>query len=215
MVLIQMLDKTAWQDRVTKSISQLAITGSTSSITGPLIKLGFSTVKYTMTFALWVLTWPCDLSERCRVSVSGSGGSRALIMHGGATKRRVGPSPRDRGTWNVCLGHWYEYHTKVCFYKSFQLCQNPKSIFVAVRWHSDMVTVSLESQRADRGGIMPHHDRGVVNTWAANTRLRQGHQVIINWVTTEASPHWLDSGLASILINCVRIFRCGPAPRSD
>ena len=32
MVLIQMLDKTAWQDRVTKSSSQLAITGSIQAL---------------------------------------------------------------------------------------------------------------------------------------------------------------------------------------
>ena len=76
-----------------------------------------------------------------------------------------------------------------------------------------MVTVSLKSQRADRGGIVPHHDQGVVNTWTANTRLRQEHQVIINCVTTEATvPIDWTLLLASILINCVRIFRCCPAP---
>ena len=61
------------------------------------------------------------------------------------------------------------------------------------------------------GGIVPHHDPGVVNTFAANTRLRDRDRQasVINNCVLQQSPYWLDCGLAPILINCVRIFRCG------
>ena len=36
---------------------------------------------------------------------------------------------------------------------------------------------------------------------------------MINNCVLQQSPYWLDSGPAPILINCVRIFRCGPVAR--
>ena len=100
---------------------------------------------------------------------------------------------------------------KYSLIKAFQLYPNPETISVAVRWHGDSHHGESESGQSMEGALclittpelltlsLPTHD------WETGT---DRHRVINNCVLQQ-SPYWLDCGLAPILINCVRIFRCG------